>query len=151
MLGQLGKSPIYILKHGQNLQAVRLFEEFLSEEILKDEVLLCDSHVSHSTLFPFSVLKGKTKSIKILTSNVYDSAKMKAYRKKMEKEMRISVQVRNNNKIHDRFLICGHKCWSIGSSVKDLGNKDTIIREISEVTNSMKDLFSERWDESSDI
>jgi len=116
-----------------------------------DEILLCDSHVSHSTLFPFAILKGKIKSIKILTSNVYDSAKMKNYKKKMKKDMRISVEVRNNKKIHDRFLICGDKCWSIGSSIKDLGNKDTTIREITEVTGSMRDLFSERWDEASDI
>ena len=151
ILGQVGKAPVYIIKYGHHFQARKLFEEFLSEEIVYDEVLLCDSYVSHLTLFPFSVLKGIIKSIKILTSNVYDSAKMKAYKKEMEKELAISVEIKNNNKIHDRFIICGDKCWTIGSSIKDLGNKDATIKEISEVTSSMKNLFCERWNEASDI
>lgn len=151
VLGQVEKLPIYLIKSGENFGAIKLLEEFLYKEIMGDEISLCDSHISHSTLFPFAVLKGKIKSIKILTSNVYDSAKMKAYTKKMKKEMGISIEIKNNKKIHDRFLICGDKCWAIGSSIKDLGNKDTVIREISEVASSMKDLFSERWDESCDI
>jgi len=31
---------------------------------------------------------------------------------------------------------------------KNLGNKNTTIREIGEVVSSMKDLFTERWNES---
>lgn len=151
ILGEVGKAPVYIIKHGQYFKAIKLFEQFLSEEIDGEEVLLCDSYISPSTLFPFSILKGGIKSIKILTSNVYDSSKMKAYKTKMEKDMKISVEVKTNQKIHGRFLISGDKCWSIDASIKDLGNKDATIKEISEVTSSMKDLFSERWDESSDI
>jgi hypothetical protein len=51
----------------------------------------------------------------------------------MENETGISVEVKVSGKIHDRYLISGDKCWSFGASLKDLGNKDTVIREISEV------------------
>jgi hypothetical protein len=56
-------------------------------------------------------------------------------------------EIKINKKIHDRFIICGDMCWSIGSSIKDLGNKDTIVREINEVAFSLRHLFLQRWDE----
>jgi hypothetical protein len=146
LFGQLEKSPVHIIKSGENFSAIKLFEEFLHQEMKGDEILLCDSHISHNTLFPFSILKG-IKSLKILTANVYDSDKFKEYKKKLQKEMGLSIEVKINQKIHDRFVICGKKCWTIGSSIKDLGNKDAILREITEVFTSMKELFSERWDE----
>ncbi|MFH0949211.1 MAG: hypothetical protein V1802_01860 [Candidatus Aenigmatarchaeota archaeon] len=147
IFGQVGKSPVYVIKSGENFTAIKLFEEFLTSQFNGGEILLCDSHVSHSTLFPFSVLKGKIKSLKLLTTNVYDSDKFEDYKKKLSKELGIQIEVKTNQKIHDRFIIGGNKCWSIGSSIKDLGNKDATIREISEVVSSMKELFFERWKE----
>lgn len=148
LLGQVEKSSVYIIKSGQNFTAIKIFEEFLLNEIEKEEILICDSYISHLSLFPFSILQGKLKSIKILTANIFDSDKFKEYAKKMKKEMAITIETKLNKKIHDRFLICGDKCWSFGTSIKDLGNKDAIVKDISEVSNSMKDLFSERWNES---
>lgn len=145
ILGQVEKAPVQLIKSGENFTAIKLFEEFLSNELKGEEILLCDSHISPSTLFPFSVLKGRLKSMKILTSNVFDSDKFKDYQKKMKKEMDISIEIKINKKIHDRYLICKNKCWHIGTSIKDLGNKDSIIKEISEVLDSMKNLFNERW------
>ncbi len=147
LLGQIEKYPVHIIKSGKNFTAIKLFEEFLSTEIKHDEILICDSYISPATLFPFSILNGKIKSIKILTSSIYEQDKLKDYIKRMQKEMRISVEVKLNRKIHERFLICGDKCWHIGASIKDLGNKDTIIREISEVIESLKTLFLERFNE----
>jgi len=151
VLGQIEKSPVHVIKSGQSFTAIKLLEEFLAQEIQSEEILFCDPHISSSTLFPLSRLKGKVRSIKILTSNVHDSDKFREYKKKMEKETDMAIGVRLTNKIHDRYLISGDRCWSFGASIKDLGNKDTTIREISEVTASMKDLFAERWDESNDF
>ena len=147
LLSQADKSATHIIKSGETFTAIKIFEEFISTKIKSKEILLCDPYISHSTLFPFSILKGKINSIKILTSNLYDSNKFKNYMKKMEKEMNISVEVKINKKIHDRYLICGNDCWHIGGSIKDLGNKDTSIKEITEVITSMNDLFLERWNE----
>ncbi|MEM3449826.1 MAG: hypothetical protein QXP38_13335 [Nitrososphaerota archaeon] len=147
LLGHVEKTPVYVIKSGQSFSAIMLFEKFLSTEIDAEELLLCDPHVSALTLFPFARLAGKVKTIKILTSNVYDNSKFEAYREKMQKETGIGIDVRVSRKIHDRYLISNDRCWTLGSSIKDLGNKDTTIREISEVANSMKELFIERWNE----
>ena len=64
-----------------------------------------------------------------------------------EREYGIKVEIRINKKIHDRFIIAGNKCWHIGTSIKDLGNKDTIIKDLSEVCDSLRYLFEERWNE----
>jgi len=143
-LGQIGKTSVFLIKSGENFTAIKLFEEFLAANVKDKEIDICDSHISSATLFPFSILNGKISSFKILTANIYDSDKLKNYIKRMSKEMGLTVEVRANNKIHDRFMISGDKCWSIGCSIKDFGNKDTTIKEISEVLLSMKDLFKER-------
>lgn len=148
-LGHRGKTSMYIIKSGENFTATKIFEEFLSTKIKCKEILLCDPYISPSTLFPFSVLKGRVESIKILTSNIFDKDKFKEYKRKMKRETGICIEVKDNKKIHDRYLIYDDKCWHIGSSIKDLGNKDTTIKEISEVVTSMKDLFLKRWNEPS--
>lgn len=149
VVGQTEKTPVYLVKSGETFKAIKLFEEFLTSEINDNEILLCDPHISSATLFPFSILKNKVKAIKILCSNIYDHEKFLEYKKKLMKETNIAVETKVNNKIHDRYLICGKKCWSIGTSIKDLGNKDTIIRELDEVANSLKELFTKRWNEAS--
>lgn len=148
LLGQVAKTPVHVIKSGQSFTAMKLFEEFLKDEIKSEEILLCDSYISPATLFPFSTLEGRTRAIKILSTQVQDGDKFKEYRKKMQGETGMVIEIRLSNKIHDRYLISADKCWSIGASVKDLGNKDTTIREISEIAGSMTDLFRERWNES---
>ncbi|MDA4127326.1 MAG: hypothetical protein OK452_09045 [Thaumarchaeota archaeon] len=147
LLGQVEKAPVHVIKSGQSFSAMMLLERFLSSEIDSGEILLCDPHVSATTFYPFAGFKGKITSLKILTSNIYDSNKFNEYKSKLEKETGISIEVRLNKKIHDRYLMSGEKCWSIGASIKDLGNKDTTIRELSEVASSMRELFEERWNE----
>lgn len=149
ILGKQYKAGVILIKSGEQFSAIKRFEEFIREESKNEEILICDSYVSSNTLLPLIVLKDRIKSIKILTSNITeDRDKFKEYIKKFREEANINIEVRLNRKIHDRYLISGDKCWSIGSSIKDLGNKDTIIKEISEVTDSLKQLFMERWNES---
>jgi hypothetical protein len=151
LFGQIGKSPVHVIKSGQNFSAIKLLEEFLFQEVTAGEILLCDSYIAPATLFPFSVLKGHINAIKILATKMQDEDKFGDYKAKFEKETGITIAVRVSTKIHDRYLISGDKCWSFGASIKDLGNKDTTIKEISDVTASMKDLFTERWNESPDL
>ena len=148
LLGQFEKAPVHVIKSGQSFTAVKLLEEFLLSEVDSNEVMLCDPYISPATLFPLAVMKGKVDTIKILTSNVQDSDKFGDYLTRFRKETGITIETKLNRKIHDRYLLSGEKCWSFGASIKDLGNKDTTIREISEVAKSMKDLFLERWNES---
>jgi hypothetical protein len=151
LLGFVGKSPVYLIKAGQSFSAIKLFEEFLLNEVNGNEVMLCDSHISPSTLFPFSILKGKLQILKILTSNVYEVDKLNAYKEKLQKEVCPLVEIKKSLKIHDRYLISSEKCWGIGTSIKDLGNKDTVISDLSDVVNSLQTLFAERWDAANSI
>src|SRR3990172_211590 len=59
LLGFIAKTPVYLINAGQTFSAVKLFEEFLANEVTAGEASLCDSHISPPTLFPFSVLKGR--------------------------------------------------------------------------------------------
>jgi hypothetical protein len=147
LMGQLEKSSVHIIKSGQTFSAIKLFEEFLTSEITNREILLCDSYVAPGTIYPFSVLKGKISVLKILTSNIYEPSKLKSYIKKLAKETAIKVEIKTINVIHDRYLVNGKKVWSIGTSIKNLGNKDTMIREISDVYKSLKELFLERYND----
>ena len=144
VVGQIGEAPVHIIKSGKNFEAIKLFEDFLHNEIKGGEIKICDSHISSSTLMPFSDLK--LKKIRIITSKIHDKEKFDEYAQKMLKQ-EISIEVKENDKIHDRFILNNNKCWNIGASIKDLGNKDTIIKEISEVFDSMNSLFEERWKE----
>ncbi|MBA7576706.1 hypothetical protein ES708_18547 [subsurface metagenome] len=144
-----GKTPVYIIKAGENFSSIKLFEEFLVDQVDNDEILLCDSHISYETLLPFIPIKESIKSIRILTANIYDKTKFNAYLEKMKKEFKINIEVKENKRIHDRYIIFKNSCWSIGTSIKDLGNKDSIIQEVLGVINTLKDLFNERWNESS--
>lgn len=150
-LGLIEKSPVHVIKSGQNFSAIKLLEEFIVTEVNEESISLCDSHISAATLFPFSTVDKRFTSIRILTSNIHDFPKFQDYMKKFTKETGALVEVRVSNKIHDRYLISGKRCWSIGASIKDLGNKDTVIRETSELSESMTDLFNERWDEATPI
>jgi hypothetical protein len=147
ILGQTEKSRVYVIRSGKQFTAVKILEELLKKEMKCQEVLLCDPYIDSSTLFPFVVLKGQVNIIKILTSNISDEEKFQNYKRKFEKETSIKVEVRKVKSIHDRWLICGDKCWSIGASLKDLGNKHTIIQELEGIRNSLHELFLISWKE----
>ena len=146
-LGTEHKAPVILVRSGEAFTAIKHFEEFLSTEVKAKEVFLCDPFVSPSTLYPFSALAGRASVLKLLTSNLFDESKFVDYCQRMEKEFGIEVQVRINRHIHDRYLLASNRCWSIGASIKDLGNKDTVVKEITEVAESMNELFLKRWDE----
>lgn len=146
--GQIGKSGVYLIKSGEHFTAIKLLEEFLQTEIKHEEILLFDPHIAPNTLNPFSILKGKLKHLKILTSNIYEENKFRDYKTKFERELNSKVEIRINMNGHDRWLICGERCWAIGSSIKDIGNKDTSITELPGVALSLSELFETRWKES---
>jgi len=117
-----------------------------------DYLKIVDPHISSETIFPFTgIIKKNVKEIKILTSKIYDEEKLIGYLKKLEKESKVKINIKINQRGHDRLLISKNSCWSIGTSIKDLGNKDSIIKEIIEIKDSLEGLFDDRWRESKSI
>ena len=151
IVGLTRKSKVYIIKSGEHYTGIKLFEDFLKNEIQGKEILLCDPYIAPETLDPFSTLKGRVTSIKILTSNIYDKERFKNYVKRFQKQYNLLVEIKVTQKIHDRYLVCGKICWSFGSSIKDLGNKDTLIKDTSEVVHSLTSLFQERWNDAKTV
>lgn len=147
IFGRISATKHHIIKSGEAFTAKKLFEDFLKAEIEKGVILLCDPYISPSTLYPFSELSGKVDSLKILTANILEKGKFEKCLTDLKDETEISVEVRINRKIHDRYLISEKRCWTIGTSIKDLGNKDCIIKEVSDIVQSLSDLFWERWEE----
>ena len=147
ILGQSEKTTVYVVKSGEKFSSIKVFEEFLSKEASEANLLLCDSHISDKTLFPFSVLGGKLKELKILTANIYDNHKFTDYKKRLHAEYGIVVTEKINTKIHDRYLLSGKSVWMIGTSIKDLGNKDSVIKQVDELYDSLKNVFDLRWNE----
>jgi hypothetical protein len=147
LLGISLKRPVYIIKSGEKFSALKIFEEFLGNEMKTEIINLCDTHISDKTLFPFSELKGNLKKLNILTSNIYDEIKFESYKNNLLSEYKIEVEVRKSFKLHDRYILGNNKCWTLGTSLKDIGNKDTIIRENNEIYGSLKEIFDIRWKE----
>ena len=149
IFGKINKTKVMIIIQGSNFSAIKEFEKFLEEEIKGEEIKIIDSHISPNTLHPLiSVSNKHIQEIKILTSEIYEKQKLIDYLQKFEKESNVKIQIKINQKIHDRIILSKKSCWSIGTSIKDLGNKDSLIKEIKEVKEYMEELFDERWDES---
>ncbi len=147
ILGQSENTTVYVVKSGEKFSSIKIFEEFLSKEASEPKIFLCDSHISDKTLFPFSVLGGTLKELRILTANIYDTPKFTDYKNRLHTEFDIIVTEKINTKIHDRYLLSGKSAWMIGTSIKDLGNKDSIIKQVDELYDSLKDVFDLRWSE----
>jgi hypothetical protein len=43
LLGLVQKTPVYVIKSGQNFTAIKRLEEFLTQEIRSETLLLCDA------------------------------------------------------------------------------------------------------------
>ena len=149
IIGKISKSKVLIIKSGSNFSALSEFEKFLEEEIKGEVLKIIDSHIDPNTLHPLISISNKhIQEIKILTSEVYEKEKLIDYLKKFEKESGVKIQIKINQRIHDRIILSKNSCWSVGTSIKDLGNKDSLIKEIKEVKEYMEELFDERWKES---
>ncbi len=147
-IGNILRTSVYIIKSGEQFAAIKLFEEFLMKNVGScAHIRLCDSYISEKTLFAFSNLKGRIKQITILTSQITDISKFNAYCQKMQSEMGIKIEVYESKKIHDRYIIFDNNCWVLGGSIKDIGNKDSLIKEVSEISSSLAALFQSRCTE----
>lgn len=147
LLGEVGKSTTHVVKAGQSFTAIKLFEDFLRADVRGPVLRVCDAYAAPGTLHPFSILKGGLKEILLLTSKVSEGEKLEAYTKKFHDETGIAITIRTNPRIHDGYLLADSGAWSIGSSIKDLGNKDTVIQKLEGVGDSLLQVFEERWRE----
>ncbi len=70
--------------------------------------------------------------IQILTTNCLGDFSLTAekFKKQIQQDKQIKMDVRKSNRFHDRFLIIDDKVFHLGASIKDAGNKMSVMQEI---------------------
>jgi hypothetical protein len=91
------------------------------------EVTIVDSYVDE-TLWQLLSNVPTSVRIRVLTDKMKGDFALEA--RKFRAQRRRSVEVRQNNTIHDRFVIADSKCWHVGASIKDAGSKAFMLSEV---------------------
>ena len=91
-------------------------------------ITIVDSYVD-DTLWPLLKNLPATVAIRILTAQMKSDFALEG--KKFAAQHGNSVEVRTTKSYHDRFILLdGTKCWHLGASIKDAGNKAFLVSEI---------------------
>lgn len=136
-----------VIESGKVFSAKRILEERIISNI-KNYLKICDPYCGVRILDILSEINIPCK-ISILTQNIEKEMEFIRELNDFRKEMKnIDIEIRrfSGNKLHDRYMITDTFCWSIGSSLKDLGNKDTIITRLDDsVRQAIDEIFELRW------
>ncbi|HLJ91409.1 MAG TPA: hypothetical protein VKZ53_31710 [Candidatus Angelobacter sp.] len=93
------------------------------------EILIVDSWVDHSL---WTLLRNVPPicGIRVLTQHMKNDFQLEA--KKFAAQHKNAISIRQTKNYHDRFIIVnGKRCFHLGASIKDAGNKACALSEIS--------------------
>jgi len=112
----------------------------------KGDVLLCDPYVDDKSLTRLATIPVACR-IKLLTLKVSDPAhfrgKLQAYIKQYGN---LEVRTDTAGTIHDRYLIDDGTLWSLGTSLSNIGKKQSLIVKLGgDLRAVMKPGFMARW------
>jgi hypothetical protein len=94
------------------------------------EVLIVDAWVNE-TLWPLLRNLPATAKIRILTANIRGDFALEG--RKFAAQHGNTIEVRTTPSFHDRFIfVDGGKCWHLGASIKDAGNKAFVMSEMAD-------------------
>ncbi len=118
-------NPVYLPAGSQHDAYIELRKIV---QLAQSDMLIVDSYVD-DTLWE-------------LLSNMQRSARLRVLTQQMKKDFRLearkfsaqhgnAIEVRTTSKYHDRFIIeDNRRCWHIGASIKDAGNKAFAFSEL---------------------
>jgi hypothetical protein len=121
-----------LIPSGRPLKGRVEVEQIFSTEV-SEFLWVCDPYFSHETLamleatpidIPITVLTAKIQDIDVFN---------KSLTLMRNKGRRIDVYLLKGgprNAPHDRYIVDGKKAWNIGTSIKDIGNRDSTISHI---------------------
>lgn len=122
----------------------KIFEALESNEIKKEQGVFFDGQIFDAHRFISNLIKSAEKSIILIDNYIDDSVltlfsernknvKVVIYTKNISKKLMLdlekyntqyaSIEIREFNKSHDRFLILDDHLYHFGASLKDLGKK----------------------------
>jgi hypothetical protein len=147
MLGYAIGARTWLIESGKVFSGKKLLQEILIPN-LRSDIKICDPYCGTRLLDLFSEIKQNCK-ISLLTQTIEHKEQFKRELKDFLKEfsqIKIEVKIFSGSILHDRYIISNGNCWSIGTSLKDLGKKDAIITRLDdEVRYAIEEIFEKRW------
>jgi hypothetical protein len=121
-----------VIPRGRPLLGMSEIEQIVSCNV-KGFLKVCDPYISYETLV---LLEPTSKDIPIiiLTVKIHEQEKTKKYLDRMKQQghnIKI-MQIQGGTKAapHDRFILTQNRGWQIGTSLKDIGKRESTIVEI---------------------
>ena len=97
-------------------------------QLARQDVLIVDPYVDE-TLWELLTNVHPTVKLRILTDQMKKDFRLEA--RKFSAQHGNAIEVRTTSKYHDRFIVeDGERCWHIGASIKDAGNKACAFSEL---------------------
>ena len=106
------------------LSSIRKVEAIFA--LLAGDLLICDTYVDSKTIDYLALAQHAT-SIKLLTANVQDASRFRRDLAAFAKQHKIPIEVRQGTGLHDRYVIYPAGMLMIGSSIKDVGKKQSLV------------------------
>lgn len=145
-----GSSPTIFVDPGNAFSAVRGVEEIIDS--LGGDIRFCDTYIDRRTL-DFLMSKN-LKSVKLLTVNIQGSAAFSADLKAFEKQFPGKLIVRQlaQGELHDRYIVHEKGILVLGSSLKDVGKKQSFIISLGkDISQSVAAAFDRHWNSAKQI
>jgi hypothetical protein len=97
-------------------------------QLAKQDMLIVDPYVDE-TLWELLTNVQPTVKLRILTEQMKKDFRLES--RKFSAQHGNAIEVRTTSKYHDRFIVeDGQRCWHIGASIKDAGNKACAFSEL---------------------
>ncbi len=133
---------------GQYFDALAKISDILKSAVT--EIILIDGYINDKFIDIFTIANSGV-SVKILTKAKSNNPAVKLKETSFNKQFnptKITLEIRENEDFHDRFLILDQKeFYHFGASLKDLGNKGFMFSKIEEqfVQKSLLAEFDAKW------
>jgi hypothetical protein len=96
-------------------------------QLATSKIFIVDTYVDE-TMWPLLKNLQPTTKIRILTMTMKGDFALEA--KKFQGQHGNTIEVRQTVQYHDRFILMDTRCWHLGASIKDAGNKAFAMSEI---------------------
>jgi hypothetical protein len=126
-------SSLIFVGKGRELKAISILEELLRNDT-REYVKIWDPYINSKVLVIVEAVPAPFK-IQILTSQIEDESIFSRYLEQLTKSRQVEIlKVERISDgappYHDRFILTMNKAWHVGTSLKDIGRKDTAITEL---------------------
>ena len=137
----------WLIESGKTFSAKKLFREVVLSNV-GTYLKICDPYCGVRILDLLTEIRNSCR-VFLLTQRIDKENEFKRELADFKKEFSnidIEIRIFTANKLHDRYIITDNMCWSIGASLKDLGNKDTMITKLGEeIRQAIEETFEARW------